>query len=273
MTEAITPPAAGAATEAVAVELSAQVAQLKAQVLPALFCNPKNLGEYGASSDGLQALNSFSDMMEQGAVSALALRIGQVVAKLADADPQRIAQKATWLERMTGSDVERHVRYEVARKSLDELLIESEGEAQRVRDTLVAIDALLDSHGLEVLRLKALIQAGREYLVERPDVGLAASGDLQFDRPRERFARKLANLAALLASHEMSVTQMRLTRAQAVDMLDRFSETASVLVPVWRQHTLALITTKNMNPSMVREATKAHQALLRSLSQSLGAAA
>jgi RecA/RadA recombinase len=67
----------------------------------------------------------------------------------------------------------------------------------------------------------------------------------------------------------MSVTQMMLTRAQAVDMLDRFTETSSVLVPVWRQHTLALISTKSMSPSMVAEASKAHQALMRSLSQSL----
>jgi hypothetical protein len=62
---------------------------------------------------------------------------------------------------------------------------------------------------------------------------------------------------------------MKLTRAQALDMLDRFGETSSVLVPVWRQHTLALITTTNMSPAMVEEATKAHRALMRSLSSSL----
>lgn len=43
-----------------------------------------------------------------------------------------------------------------------------------------------------------------------------------------------------------------------MDMLDRFTETSSVLVPVWRQHTLALITTKSMSPSMVAEASKEH---------------
>lgn len=141
--------------------------------------------------------------------------------------------------------------------------------AQRVKDTLTSIEALIKSHGMETQRLRRLIQAGREYLDENPQVGVASTGELQFDKPRERFARKLANLATLLASHEMSVTQMMLTRAQAVDMLDRFTETSSVLVPVWRQHTLALITTKSMSPSMVAEASKAHQALMRSLSQSL----
>ena len=213
-------------------DLQGKVAKIKAEVLPALFENPKALGEYGAADDNGQTLDNFSDLMEKGSVATLASRIGDVVAKLADADPKRIAQKPSWLERITGRDVERHVRYEVARKSLDELLIESEVQAQGVRDTLAAIDGLLASHSEEVADLQAYIQAGREYLSENPEAGKRAPGELEFDRPRERFARKLANLTTLLASHEMSVTQMKLTRAQAVDMLDRFNETARVLVPV-----------------------------------------
>lgn len=245
------------------------VEALKGEVLPALFKDPGALGEYGAAESNAEALNDFSNLMERGAVSALAGKIGEIVAKLADADPQRIAQKATWFERMLGREVERQVRYQVARKTLDELLDDTEGVAQRVRDTLKALDGLLKTHKEEADRLRIYIQAGREYLDENPQAGVVAAGALEFDRPRERLARKLANLATLLSSHEMSVTQMSLTRAQAVDMLDRFSETASVLVPVWRQHTLALITTKNMSPAMVTEATKAHHALMRSLSKSL----
>lgn len=250
-------------------DVALTVEQIKVDVLPVLFQDPQRLGEYGAVEDNRDAINRFSDLMETGAVSALASRIGAVVSKLADADPERIARKSSWLEKITGRDVERHVRYELARRSLDEMLAESEGQAQRVRDTLTAIDALLADHEAEVATLQAYIKAGREYLDENPQAGEVTPGELQFDRPRERFARKLANLATLLASHEMSVTQMRLTRAQAVDMLDRFNETVRVLVPVWRQHTLALITTKNMSPSMVREASKAHNALMRSLSKSL----
>jgi len=67
----------------------------------------------------------------------------------------------------------------------------------------------------------------------------------------------------------MSLLQMKLTKAQALDMQDRFNETISVLVPVWRQHTLALITNGKMSPAMVAEATKAHSALMKSLADSL----
>ena len=246
-----------------------EIEELKKVVLPALFARPNDIGEYGATQSNVEALHTISNLMESGAVGALASHISEIVAKLTDADPEKVAQKTNWLGRFLGNEVERQVRYQVARKTLDALLSDAEAVAQRVRDTLTAIDGLIASHGEETQRLSALIQAGREFLAENPQAGVANTGDLQFDKPRERFARKPANLATLLASHEMSVTQMKLTRAQAVDMLDRFTETSSVLVPVWRQHTLALITTKSMSPSMVAEASKAHHALMRSLSKSL----
>lgn len=76
------------------------VAQIKAEQLPALFRDPKRLGEYGANADGTDALDHFSAMMERSSVSALARDISSIVSKLADADPRRIAQNPTWLERV-----------------------------------------------------------------------------------------------------------------------------------------------------------------------------
>ncbi|MGG5276357.1 protein KlaA [Pseudomonas syringae pv. coryli] len=245
------------------------VETLKADVLPALFREPSTIGEYGAVESNAGALDEFSNLMEGGAVTALAIKISQIVASLSDADPQKIVEKPSWVARVLGGNVETKVRYQVARKSLETQLEEAQGVAQRVRDTLRSLDQMMIAHQSQAERVRLYIVAGREYLDENPDAGVYAAGSMEFDRPRERFARKLANLETLLSSHGMSVTQMKLTRAQAVDMLDRFSETASVLVPVWRQHTLALITTKNMSPELVAEATRAHSALMRSLSSSL----
>jgi hypothetical protein len=242
---------------------------LKADVLPALFRDPSSIGEYGAVESNAGALDEFSNLMEGGAVTALATKIGQIVASLSDADPQKIVESPSWIVRVLGGTVEKKVRYQVARKSLEQQLEEAQGVAQRVRDTLRTLDQMLVVHNAQAERIRLYIVAGRQYLDENPEAGVYAPGSMEFDKPRERFARKLANLETLLSSHGMSVTQMKLTRAQAVDMLDRFSETASVLVPVWRQHTLALITTQNMSPELVAEATKAHSALMRSLSSSL----
>ncbi|MCW4981023.1 hypothetical protein M7959_22880, partial [Enterobacter hormaechei subsp. xiangfangensis] len=92
---------------------------------------------------------------------------------------------------------------------------------------------------------------------------------LVFDKPRERFARRLANLATLLASHEMAAMQMEITRGTCIDIADRFNETIKVLVPVWRQHTLSLLSVNNTDPTIVRKANQAHEALLKSLRQNL----
>lgn len=243
--------------------------QLKREVLPRLFDEPSRIWEYGGGQTGSDGLNQLSNLMEGGSVSALAARIGEIVSMLSDADPRSIAKQPTWIDKLLGREVERQARYRVARSSLEQLLRDTEVVALRVRATLNALDKLMLSTTEDVVRLKTIVQAGREYLDENPMAGVPQAGEIEFDKPRERLARKLANLSTLQASHEMGITQMKLTRAQAVDMMDRFSETVSILVPVWRQHTLALITTNNMSPEMVAQATKSHQALMRSLSKSL----
>ncbi|MDP5168574.1 toxic anion resistance protein [Pseudomonas syringae] len=249
--------------------MTVTVAELKTDTLPRLFAgDASSIGGYGGGASAL-ALNDFSNLMESSPVTALADCISGIVASLSEADPQRIAKPVSWLERFTGSAIERQAKYIAARKSLDKQIADTEAVAQRVRDTVSALTRMIEGHAEEAQNLKTYIKAGREFLDENPDAGRVLEGDMEFDRPRERFARKLANLATLLSSHEMSVMQMKLTRASAVDMLDRFSETASVLVPVWRQHTLSLLTTKHMDQRMLAEATKAHEALMRSLSQSL----
>lgn len=243
--------------------------EIKSQLLPSLFQDTARIAEYGANATGTQSLDAFSEQMEKSPVANLAAKIGEIVSGLADADPQKVAEKPNWLARFTGKSIETHVRYQVARQQLDELLIDADVQAQQTRDALRAIEVQLSTHHAEAERLRVYIQAGREFLTENPDIGKPVVGDMEFENPRERFARKLANLSTLLASQEMSVAQLKLTKANAIDMLDRFNETVTVLVPVWRQHSMAIATSKNLNSTMVHEATQAHQALMRSLMQTM----
>lgn len=242
---------------------------LKNELLPELFASPARLGEYGPTADSTKAMRELSTLIEGGSAAALAEKIAQILSKMADASPEQIASKPTWFQRVLYGNLEKQVRYQVARETLEQLLAEAEGYAQGVKDTVTAINQLIDTHAQESTNLKAYIRAGREFLEENQKIGAVQEGQLEFDRPRERLARKLANLATLLASHELSISQMKLTKAQALDMLDRFKETVSVLVPVWRQHTLTLITTKHMSPELVAKASQAHKALMASLSESL----
>lgn len=242
---------------------------LKASVLPALFSDPQAVAQYGNGELRGEAMEEISALLEAGSVQALAESIEQIVAHLNDADPQQITRKPTLFDRLLGRELEREVRYRIARQSLETLIAAAETQAVAVRHTVRSLDRLQFQLADDSGRIAILLQAGREFLAENLEAGVHTSPELEFDRPRERFSRKLANLATLQASHELSVMQMKLARSQATDLLDRFTETVTILVPVWRQHTLALITTKNMNPAMIAAANQAHQALTRSLSKSL----
>jgi hypothetical protein len=162
-------------TESVADQL-VTVDSIKSDVLPALFKNSAAIAEYCGLDANVSEIDSFSRLMEQGAVSALAAKISEIVSALADADPQKIAKKPSWIQRMLGGGLETRVRYQVARKSLDSSLVDAEVYAQRVRDTLVEVDKLLNSHAAQAARLEMFIRAGREYLNEHPQAGLAEAG-------------------------------------------------------------------------------------------------
>ncbi|MGP9797004.1 toxic anion resistance protein [Halomonas sp. 86] len=249
--------------------------ELRHQVIPALFENPIRMGTYGVSDDNSNATNDISDLMQEGSVGKLSAAIQQMVSMLSDADPKKIAKPSRplvgWFNGFLGRDMEKQLRYEKAQTSLEDALKDARVVADRVEEVLDKIDTLIGQHDVQAEHLKVHIEAGKRYLKETENTHPDPSGGMNFDRPRERFQRKLTNLAALQSSHEMGLYQLKLTRAQAVDMLDRFQQTSTVLIPVWRQHTLSLVTTEHMTPEMMARANHAHEALMKSLSMSLNA--
>lgn len=245
------------------------ITTIKETVLVHIFNSPELIGEYGARDDMKSNLDKLSSLMEQGSVSRLAGTIAKILQKMADASPEHIAKRAGWLTRVLGGDLERTAKYHLARKTLEELIAEAQGQAQGVSDTIRQINVLIESHSTEAERLSNHIKAAQEFLNENPDAGVVAAGSVEFDRPRERLARRVANLTTLLASHEMNIMQMKLSKAQAVDLLDRFNQTVTVLVPVWRQHVLNLVTTNSISPDLVKQASLAHKNLMENLTMSL----
>jgi Toxic anion resistance protein (TelA) len=243
---------------------------IKSNLIPQCFANTSTIGEFAKGIVSSERLKEAHALLEQAPVSRLARHLEHVLLLLSGADPRKVAKPATWYERFTGKALEAQVAYLGSRKSIDIHLDESNESAVAVRSAIDAMDQLIASHQSEVFQLAAYIQAAQEYLQENPLAGLSVKQDagdqtLDFDKPRERFARKVANLATLLSSHELSITQMRLTRAQAIDLLDRFEETITVLIPVWRQNNLAVASMAEMTPEMVAKASAAHEALKKSL--------
>lgn len=246
------------------------VESLKLFILPDLLGKDSHqIGSYGENVFDSKGLDAFSDLMEQGGIGALAASISEIVARLSDADPQIITRKPSWLQQFVGKDIEQRLRYQEARASLEKLLEKSDKQALDLRMLLVEIAKMIQEHDQEIANINLYLTAGREFLEENPTAGIPQESTLVFDHPRERFARKLANLATLQTSYEMSIYQLKMARAQAIDMLDRYQEVSTVLVPVWRQHTLSILNSKQLSPEMVTKATQAHEALLDSLRKSL----
>lgn len=217
------------------------------------------------ADNGTTTTNTLSNILEDSPINLLAGKISEIVDRLREADPRILAEKPNWLSRFTGQGVESKVRYRVARTSLEKLLEEADRMAGRVDETIQTLDGIVETHHSEVRQLKLHIAAGRLYLDSHPDAGRPAAAELVLDNPRERFARRLANLATILASHEMSLAEIRLRRAQAVDLLDRYFEVSQVLVPVWRRHTQSLLSDSTINPEVLTAANRAHEALMSSL--------
>lgn len=254
------------ATLAIGEFSEGEIAHVSSALAQIDLSKPGFISHFGASEQSAgSSLDELSNMLEQSPVTMLASKMGEIVAKLSDADPRQISQKPTWLERLTGKALESSLKYQYARKELEKLLGEAESLANQVESVQNKIESMLATHEQEVTQLRVSIAAGRIYLEQNPTAGQPPAGELTFENVRERFGRKLANMAALLASHEMSVTQLKLTRSQSVDLLDRFHEVTRVLVPVWRQHTLALISNTKNNPEIIAAANKAHEALMASL--------
>lgn len=244
---------------------------IKQDIIRPLFKDTSKIGQYGASDKRSKNMSDIAQLMETSPVTKLADKIKEIVAGLNQADPQKIAAKPSRWAVLLGKSTETIVLYQAARQSLEEIIKDATVVSEQVRAAVGAIDAMLAEHDNDIDELRLYIQAGKEYLQENPTEGVNDSSGIEnitFESPRDRFARKLTNLDTLLSSHLFSVAQMQLARAQALDLLDRFQETVTVLVPVWRQTTLALVTSSKMSPESIAAATRAHEALLKSLAAS-----
>jgi len=243
------------------------IESLTETVLPSLFTDSQAISEYGESVINAESQKQYEKLMEESAVTALSVRIERISLALQDADPRKISKEPGWLARFTGKHLEKQARYRLARDNVESLINEGNTYLAQVRQMLDALEALAEEYAHEIQLLRVYIEAGREFLRHAP--AEPEQQELIFDKPAERLSRKLANLATLQASHEMSLMHMKLARVQAIDIIDTFSQTIKILVPVWRQHTLALITTSTMNETLTSKATEAHHALMDSLHKSL----
>ncbi|MCW7541256.1 protein KlaA [Aquabacterium sp. A7-Y] len=244
------------------------VADIKAVLLPKVFANPSLIGEFGSVATDEDSLASVFTLMEQSPVIALGVKLAEIGAVLRGADPRRITRKAAWLKRMFALDDEVRAGYEAAGRRLEPLLQEAERAADRVRGTVRILEQAVASTEARLRSVQAHHLAAVDYLSEHPEAGVPGAGAFEYDRPRDRLQRRLLHLKTLEATLALSLPQLQLARAQAIEQLDRFGQFSSVLLPVWQQHVVSLMAAQHADREVVAAATKAHEAVMRSLAGS-----
>jgi len=245
---------------------SPSVEQLKRDVLPALFAGRIDIGRYGpAALAGASAEPAWQD----GSATALAKALAELVSRLAEHDPNALLQRGSWWERFTGADIEQRLRRRIAMGSNGDVLAEIERQAAAVRTSVDRLQVQLDEHDVLGAQLQVYIDAGLQFLQELPPAAHGGDDPLLLDRPVERLQRRVASLTALLASHAMSRMQVQLARSNAIDLLDRYSETVQILLPIWRQTIQALHNADNASAQMIANAAQAQKQLMQALQQVL----
>lgn len=228
------------------------------------------IGQFGKPKDAASALGELSDLLESSPSAKLAAALKGVVDLLSRADPAKVPRKPNWLSRFTGAGLEQKLDYEEARQGVEVMLTKADGLADEARALVARVGAEVATQVDVAGDLDRHIKAGQAYLAANPTAGVPAPGAMTFEAsPRERFSRRLTNLAALLASHEMGTLQLKLARAQLSDLIERYDEVRQVLVPAWRQHALAVANRANLDAPALAAANQAHAALSASLAKCL----
>lgn len=226
------------------------------------------ISEFGRSDIDDKVIERATSYLEASPVGLLADSMAEILRALQGADPRRIAKKSGFFARFTGADLHAIAAVTSSQEMLESKVEQADPVATQLEEFLSNVDGVLNVMQLGTKGLIEQLEAGRTFLRENPSAGVP-QGPQQFDNPRERFSRRLANMATLVASHEMTWHQLRLARAQAVDMLDRYREVREVLLPVWRQHQLALANQKLLDPASSVKAIQAHEAMQTAVAASL----
>lgn len=226
------------------------------------------ISDFGRSDIDDKMIGRATGYLEASPVGLLADAMADIMRALQGADPRRIAKKTGFLARFTGADLHAIAAVTSSQKVLESKIEQADPIAAQLEEFLSNVDDVINVMQLGTKALIEQLESGRAFLRDNPGAGVPQEQQ-QFDNPRERFSRRLANMATLVASHEMTGHQLRLARAQAVDMLDRYREVREVLLPVWRQHQLGLANQKLLDPISSMKAIQAHEAMQTAIAASL----
>lgn len=158
--------------------------------------------------------------------------INGALVTISDLDIRKLTSRQGWLQRLTGADIEARLTFELAAGQVDAALDALQAASTRARGLLAAMDEERRALGVGQGELSRLIAFGE---------AVSARGDGDDPTIGDRFRRRLANLTAMHTANEMALIQFRLAADGLKGLLDRYTDMATVVIPLWRQHLFAIL--------------------------------
>lgn len=169
--------------------------------------------------------------LHEGGAAGLIDALARLALALQAADPASLRRQAGWWGRLLGRDVERQRDADALQPQLGVLLLQAEACAARVQAAAAQRQAAVATSEQAAAALQQWVDAGSQALPGLPGGdGGALQGVL---------AQRLDHLRRLAALQRNEAAQWQLLLAQDEALLARFRRIADILLPAWRQATLA----------------------------------
>ncbi len=201
-----------------------------------------------------------SGLLTQTPARDLSSSTVELVARLRRLNVRTVLRRQGVLGRLTGADIEARLRFELEVREITgdmRALGRRAAEARRTRQALGQVRADIQAHQAW---LAGLMATARRVLARAEDADPML---------RERFERRLLNLATVETSNLLTVEQIGLADGNLAQMSDRIEDVAGALFALWQRDALALA--QSAGPSSPKSPLAAafirsHDALLAKLS-------
>ena len=184
------------------------------------------VASYGAEL--LAAIEQLLGTPQTGIAAArLVAEMDNIRQAMSAADGRQIRRSVGLLGRLLGRDIEAQARAEQLAGQLDVCLLRADGCVE-------ALQQELSQHLLQVARVQMAVAAIDDWAAAGeaipPPAELVAQAALQ---------RRLQHLRGLARLRQAEAEQLRLLHAQGVELIERYQRIRDVLLPLWRQQSLA----------------------------------
>lgn len=221
------------------------------------------IGRYGAIASKPDDVGHEHNEALEGITS----RIGSLVTTLEAADPRIIMKRKSrfgFLDRFRGTDAVTKLEYVQGTRQVDKQLSEVPASIQRIETSIARLESAAMAMDEDQFYLRCHFVAGQWYLSENPDAGSENQSMYGLDSARERLQKRLQQIMLVITSNETGIHQLKLMRANSMNLLDRLHEITYVLVPTWRTQRISIYA-GDQDFEAIKHASEAHEALVTSL--------